>query len=238
MSQTSYPSSAAEAFAGMKADVGFTQTEAGISLSGCNFGRGAGAPAGELSYVRVPKKNVATLTLSTNFIASNSTIVTINSVATAAVVYATSHANTATLLLAAISGLSTVLSATKDAAGLVYTVVLKDSAAAATAVTTLGATQPTWTIAYTGDSVFRGIAVHIHNVGGTYAANEAVSVLRRGCIWVDTSVAVTKDDAAYVDLADASGKFTNVSSANLATGGVFKSTVAAAGLAKVEINLP
>ncbi len=56
--------------------------------------------------------------------------------------------------------------------------------------------------------------------------------------WVETGVAVTIDEDAYVDVAIGGiGKFTNVSASNLATGGKFRSTVAAAGLALLEIDL-
>lgn len=235
--QTSYSNEQAEAFAGMKADLGVGYVESSIALSELQFGTAVGCPTGELNYVRKPVKNVATLTVSTNFVASNSTVVTINGVSTNAVVYGTSHAATATALLAAIAGLSTVLSASKDSNGLVYTVILKDAVAAATAVTT-GGVEPTWTIAYSGNSVFRGVALHIHNVGGKYAAKDAVSVLRRGIVWVKVSGAVAKDATAYVDLGAADGSFTSTSTNNLATGGVFKSTTSGAGIAKVEINLP
>lgn len=236
--QTSYSLEQAEAFAGMKADLGVSEVETGIALSEQEFGVAVGAPSGELNYVRTPKKNVATLTLSTDFITGNSTIVTVNGKSTDAVVYATSHANTASLLLAAIQGLSTVYSATKDAAGLVYTITLLDDEADAKAATTLGATQPTWSVAYSGNSVFRGIALHTHKVDGVYAANDAVNIARKGVVWVKVGAAVTKDSTAYVDLATADGSFTSTSSNNLATGGVFKSTTTGAGLAKLQINLP
>lgn len=236
--QTSYSLEQSEAYLGMKADAGVGYVESSIALSAQEFGVAVGCPTGELNWVRTPKKNVATLTVSTDFIASNSTIVTVNGVSTAAVVYASSHANTASLLLAAIQGLSTVLSATKDTAGLVYTVVLLDAVASASAVTTLGSSQPTWSIAYSGNSVFRGIALHTHKVDGKYAANDAVNVARKGIVWVKVSGAVAKDATAYVDLGAADGSFTSTSSNNLATGGVFKSTTSGAGMAKLEINLP
>jgi len=92
-------------------------------------------------------------------------------------------------------------------------------------------------VADSASGVFRGIALHVHNEAKKYEATDTVSVLRKGMAWVDTSEAVDIDDAAYVDV-DQDGKFCDTSTDNLATGGAFRSTNAAAGLALVEINLP
>jgi hypothetical protein len=85
------------------------------------------------------------------------------------------------------------------------------------------------------------IAVHKEqDVNGVvqYKTNDLVNILRKGRIWVETSLAVTADQTAYVDMTGAIGKFTNSSGGNVATGGVFRSTVGTAGLAQLEINLP
>ncbi len=93
-------------------------------------------------------------------------------------------------------------------------------------------------VADNAGGVFRGIALHIHNEARKYEEKDTVSVLRKGMAWVETGVAVTIDEDAYVDVAIGGiGKFTNVSASNLATGGKFRSTVAAAGLALLEIDL-
>lgn len=236
--QTSYSQNMSEAFAGMKVNLGVDFVESSIASEAIDFGLALGAIAGDLYNVRVPKKNIATLTLSTDFITGNSTIVTVDGVSTAAVVYGTSHAATATALLAAINGLSTVKSATKDASGLIYTIITNNTQVVAAAATTLGATQPTWSIAYTCESIFRGIAIHTHKTDGKYNSSDVVNVLKRGPVWVQVSGAVTKDDTAYVDLSAGTGKFTSTSTNNLATGGKFRSTTSGAGLAQLEINLP
>ena len=67
------------------------------------------------------KKTTATLTYSTSFTADNVISLSVNGVAISAVTYGTSHAATATALLAAINGLTGV-TATKDATGLIYTI--------------------------------------------------------------------------------------------------------------------
>lgn len=84
--------------------------------------------------------------------------------------------------------------------------------------------------------VFRGIAIHEHNEDGKYPANSTVNVLRRGECVVVTADAVVLDAAAYI--VATTGKFTDSGAGNIATGGKFKETVDAAGLARVEINLP
>lgn len=94
------------------------------------------------------------------------------------------------------------------------------------------------------NELFRGIAIHTHKAPASgsavaqYDVNDAVNVLRQGCAWVETGVAVNSGEKAYVDMTGGIGKFTNVAAGNLPTGGRFNSNVAAAGLAKMEINLP
>jgi hypothetical protein len=90
---------------------------------------------------------------------------------------------------------------------------------------------------------FRGVAVHNHKeqayptaAGAAYAAGDVVPTGRVGLFGILTSKAVTKDTAAYLD--PSTGKFTDSNSSTIATGGVFKTTVTAAGLSTLEINLP
>jgi len=97
----------------------------------------------------------------------------------------------------------------------------------------------------TGD-VFRGVAVFTHTVEidrdtglAAHADGDAVSVLRKGKIWVEVTSDVAVDAVAYVDVAGTDlGKFTDVSSSNLATGGIFRTAASSGGLAVLEINLP
>lgn len=239
MSQTNYNFNMASAYAGMKADSRFDLVETFIAETEVPFGRGVGSESGS-SYVNVPKKDVALIALSTALIASNSTIVTINGNATTATVYATSHNATMNAIKAKIEALAGVTSVTLTDAtnNLEFTVETEGVVISAAAAVTLGDSQPTVTVTLSSDDIFRGIAIHTHNQNGKYIANDAVNVLRQGVVWVETGVAVNEDEDAYVDLAGGIGKFTNVSSGNLATGGKFRSTVGSAGLAKVNINLP
>lgn len=100
---------------------------------------------------------------------------------------------------------------------------------------------------------FRGFAVHKHKARNittdvtVIADEEGVDVLRQGVIWcpVETTVAVPAIDVAvFLNVAVVGaelGRVTQVSTANLATGGIFKQLATGPDgedLALVEINLP
>lgn len=95
------------------------------------------------------------------------------------------------------------------------------------------------------NGVFAGVALHVHakeqdasGVAG-YADEDTVSTLRRGRVWVQVADAVVLNSAAYVVCGGGTaGQFTDASSSNLATGGVFRTATSGAGLALLEINLP
>ena len=168
------------------------------------------------------------------------------------VTFATSHSNTVDLVEAALAALPGVASAAAvDSAKRIIRVVPADPfgnnlvAASSSMTVAAGASQAGVTARdlLAWNELFRGIALHTNKAPSStntsnYAANDAVNVLRSGCAWVETAVAVNAGQKAYVDMSGGIGKFTNVSSGNLPTGGRFASTVAAAGLAKLEINLP
>lgn len=95
--------------------------------------------------------------------------------------------------------------------------------------------------------VFRGIAAHQHKEqsypfttsNAAYAVNDMVNVLRKGKIFGVASKAVSANSAAYIVASGAdAGKFTDSNSSTIATGGYFRSTIAAAGVVEIEINLP
>lgn len=74
---------------------------------------------------------------------------------------------------------------------------------------------------------------------GEYVANEAVSVLRRGLIWVEVLEDVVKGDQAVAD--NATGDFRpsqTVTGGKSAVIGEFKTSAVAGGLALLEINMP
>jgi uncharacterized metal-binding protein len=230
-----------EAFAGMKVDSRFDHVETGQAQGAIPFGYPVGAEAGNTTQVSVMTKDIATLLYDADFVSLNVINGTVNGVAWAPVTFDTDQATTLAALIAAIDAMTGV----SAVAGAARTVVIEmddSSTITVTTVVTLGASQATGTPTYSADNVFRGIALHenVVPVAGVaqYVNTASVSVLRQGAAWVECSVAVTADEDAYVDIAAATAKFTNVSSGNIATGGKFRSTLAAAGIAKLEINLP
>lgn len=103
---------------------------------------------------------------------------------------------------------------------------------------------------YKGTGRFAGIAVANHyaeyrlasvadDIDGHYVANDAVSYLRRGIIFVEVLEDVIKGEDAVID--NATGNFRPSDTATIeksAVVGVFKTSASANGLAQVEINLP
>lgn len=74
---------------------------------------------------------------------------------------------------------------------------------------------------------------------GQYVPKDAVSVLRKGVIWVEVLEDVEKGDAAVAD--NATGNFRPGGSDEETVSGVigeFKTSAVAGGLAQLEINLP
>lgn len=87
-----------------------------------------------------------------------------------------------------------------------------------------------------GDT-FYGVALYEESqTSGNYPDTKPVNVLRQGSVVVESAVAVNAGEAAYV--VPATGDFTNVSTGNVVTGGIFTKTIASAGLTVIEINLP
>lgn len=249
MSQTAYNLNMGQSFAGMKADSRFDLVESFLADQIIYFGRAAAAEAGNVTTVHIPTKDVCVLLFDADFVTANTVTITVNGNATAAVPFNTDHDTTVDDVKAAIEGLTgvssvTLTDVTNNREFTIETAGLEITVSEAVAG---GASQATGTPTYSSDDIFRGIAIHTHKApvaqtsgagDAKYAINDAVNVLRQGAVWVETDVAVTADETAYVSVAAGLGKFTNVSSANLATGGKFRSTVATAGLAILEINLP
>ena len=254
MSQTSYDINQAEAYAGMKVDSRFDTVESKLAEvpSGSGIAFGLGLMSGNddaVNQVRKPSKTKSILSIDADLITANSTIATVNGNDTPAVVFATDHATTMAALAVAIAALDGVLSAVVSAARDITIIGENGVAIDASAVTTLGASQGTWTQVQSDPGVFRGVAVHRHvskalSTGvAQYEDTDAVDVLRVGEIWMPYVAAATPaaDDALYVNLAVAGeeGKATNVSSNNIAVpGGKIREVNTTLKLLKANINLP
>lgn len=257
--QTVYNSEHAAASAGMLADTSFKFTESMLASEKIPFGRGLMRTPGSSNRVRLPRANYSTLVVSADLVASNSTVVTVGGVSTSAVVYATDHATTMAALVTAIAGLSTVVKASLDASNnrmihITTNIPVNDAAA----VTTGGASQPTWTnTASFAASDFYGIAQEtkrlegslpgIDNVG-EYDVNSMVNVLRRGNIWVYFETAFNPDkDTLYMRYTENDGNLIGNFRNNADSGRAVslaglpikvKSFLTGAGYGIIDVNFP
>ncbi len=131
-----------------------------------------------------------------------------------------------------------------------------DSAAAAAAIewglaVQYNATNKEQVEPYDGTGSFAGVALANHydvyrqntlsgaDPEGAYAQYDAVSVFRKGTIWVQVLEDVEKGEAAVVD--DTTANFRPGGTATTTVSeavGVFKTSAAANGYAQLEINLP
>ena len=157
--------------------------------------------------------DTAKTVFSADFVASNTINGTINGVAIAQVTYATSHANTMTLLINAVkalAGVECVLDST-DANG--RTILIRTKGAAITVDFTVaaGASQAVDTNTYASGQLFRGVAKYATRVpntiggSGTYAVGEEVPVVRIADIWAASASGLTKGAIAYITTAGVFG---------------------------------
>jgi hypothetical protein len=246
--QTSYDINTDEAYAGLKVDSRFDTVESKLAQGSIGFGLGVMSGQDAVNQVRDPALNKTILSQSTDLVALNSTIVTVNGVAHSAVVFATSDVLTMAAIAAEIATDDAVLSATYPGSGDDITVIgANGQAISVTAVTTLGAGQPTWSQVQSDQGVFRGISLHKHvekdaNGVAQYVDKAGVDVVRKGLVWMPHVAAATPavDDTLYINLAIAAeaGKATDVSSGNITTGGKIREVNSTLKLVKAEINLP
>lgn len=85
--------------------------------------------------------------------------------------------------------------------------------------------------------VFAGIARHTHNIAGKYKTKDAVNNATHGVYYVPVTVDVVAHTPAYVISTGANaGKFTNVSTNNIATGAKFRESGTAGSLVQVALK--
>jgi len=241
--QLDYNKNMAEAYEGMIATLENTNVKSGAAEVAVPFGFGVVQGADE-NQVSLPYVQIGAITFSADFVTGNVINGTVNGVAIAPVTFSVDQGTTLDHVIDAIDALSGV-SAIYDSGRTIIVTSTENENIILSFVVTAGGSQATATYVYSSSEVFRGISVHTHKMANLtadtsiYAVGEAVGYLTKGPIWVPTVVAVVKDETAYVVVGGANaGKFTNVSSGNLATGGKFIRTVAAAGISIVEINNP
>lgn len=152
------------------------------------------------------KADVSSLLLSADLSASNSTVITVNGVASAAVVYATSHTATMDAIVNAVKAIPGV-EAVRDS-GNTRTILIRTKGLTATAsgvVSGGSAVTVTPTNGLFGQ-VFKGILALEHVVpatlGGsaTFVQYDAVPVVTAADIWAQAAAGVDSNDKAFVDV--------------------------------------
>jgi len=256
MPQLAYSQEMSEAFAGLLTDSRFHEIESMIALEAISFGFGVCASqANPTSSVKLPDTNNVVITDDAGTYTAGDIVATVNGTDVTES-FDTDKNTTLTALAASIAALATVSTATYVAGSHTITVVAANDVDLTITVDVTGITgdMTISSIVGTCTDLVRGLAVHSHianNVLPTagsssftsvaYQANDAVSVLRKGQLWVEVADAVVADSAVYLITAGANkGKLTDSSSSPniLVPSAVFRSTTTAAGIAKVDINLP
>lgn len=196
--------------AGELYDIGFNNVLSPVAIQIIPVGLGTAKVIGQDLQVRLPHVDIATAIVSTALITGNSTVVTLNGIALAPVVFATSNVLTLAAIAALIAAQPGIASAVSDGATTITVHAIQGSAVSLSLVTTLGSTQPTWAVTLTNDNVFYGVAVYIQNKmnllgpqgsngAAPYFQGDAVPVLTRGRIYVliETGSTVSSDGPVY-----------------------------------------
>jgi len=195
--------------AGELYDIGYNNVLTPVSaIEEIPVGLGTAKVIGSDYEVRLPHMNVGTVVASVPLVASNSTIATVNGVALAPVVYATSNAATLAAIAAAIAAADGIGSATSNGTDTITVIAEQGLPVLVTLVTTAGSGQPTWTTTYSSQDIFYGVALYIQNKmnllgpqgsngAAPYYVGDPVSTLTRGRVWVQVEDTVTSDSPVY-----------------------------------------
>ena len=188
--------------------------------------------------------DTAKVVFNADFVTSNSIAFSVNGVAITPVVFATSTAATAALLVNAIKALAVgganpqgveAVIDTTDATNRTILVRSRGAAITTLSTVTLGASQATATYTYSCGAILRGLAMFDqkeYSGAGQYNQYEQVNVVERGAISVLTNAAVNAGMPVYLNSSgvwDVSGQA--VSSA------FYDQTLAAAGVVVVRAQL-
>ena len=195
--------------AGELYDIGFNNVLSPVSAIEPQIftGQGLAKIIGQDMQVRLPHQDIAVVTASAPLSAGNSTVVTLNGIALAPVVYATSNAVTLAAIAALIAAQDGIASAVSDGTSTITINAIQGFPVTATFVTS-GGSAVTWSTVYSNDNVFYGVAVFIQNkmnlyspqgsVGpAPYIKGDAVPALTRGRIYVTVENNVTSDSPVY-----------------------------------------
>jgi len=204
------------AILGMKADNNpVTRIESFAAAEDIGFGIPVFVYQGETEKCYKYHNDTGKIVYSTDFIADNSTIVTVDGEDTAPVVFDTTHILTITNLLAAITALADVDAALDPADTNNLTILIRKKGAdvVVSSATTLGISQPTTVVTYISDQVFAGVAMMIQkdvdSTDARYRLNQTISVMSVGKLWASLKDEdILSGSVAYLETAGAdAGKF-------------------------------
>lgn len=217
----------------------------GTVITGCAVNPIAfGAPVygviGEENKVGPLLNDKVTLGFSVDFSASNVIAGNVTVAGGAAVAYsvtyATSHAATFAALVAALDAVPGVEVVSSDATARSIVLSANGETLVVTGAVT-GGTAVTVTNTAGTEMVLRGVALRSAKaqVAGVerYEETDPVNVITAGEVWVQTNDAVLAQKQAYLT---SGGAWTDEASGNTATGFMFRSSTAGAGLARLELK--
>jgi hypothetical protein len=223
--------------------------ESALAKEDIAYGSPVFGPVGVENVAYGPHKNVATLTVSAELVASDTYNVTINGELNT-VTFATTHAAAMTALIAAINAdaqlvvLGISAAAGTDNKVIVVTGPIGLDLVITTAVVNGGAGTAVASTVYSTNGKFLGAAVFVQNGGKDWGAGDAkwkagmfVNILADGTLWVPAESTVNDKDAAYAVLGGAGtlGKFTDVATNNYNIGTFFRGNVSG-GLAILAVR--
>jgi hypothetical protein len=206
--QTSYDFSMARSFAGAKAGIGDDYVITKLAREAVGTGVGVFKVYGSETQARKAVENQTVITDSAGTYTAGSIVVTVNGTVITQT-YDTDKNTTLTALAAAIAaGVANVLACTYSSSAHTITITTRNT----TLVVTVNITGITGTMTISSvtntslDSAtnFLGVTVHDHareqSLTGAveYLANDAMSVMEKGAIFVQCEETVTADDAVYV----------------------------------------
>lgn len=157
--------------------------------------------------------DTAKAVFSADLVASNVINGTVNGVAIAPVTFATSHANTMTLLINAVkalTGVEAVLDST-DANGRTLLIRTKGATSTVLFTVTLGGSQATASYTYASGALFRGVAKYatrVQPIGGgaaSYAIGEEIPVLRLADVIAASASGLAAGAQAFITTAGVFG---------------------------------
>ena len=256
MPQLGYNLNMDEGYAGMKADSRFDEVESFSAIAVISFGYGvARGDAHPETECRLPHTNKVVITDDGGTYTAGSYLTTVNGTLVTTT-YDTDKATTLAAVATDLAALATIASAVYAGGSDSITIVGADDVELTISVNITGITG-TMTISsttHTSTDVVRGIALHTHQDNRTlpvlgastygatgYLATDSVNVLRKGVAWVEVADAVVENADVYLIVTGANqGKFTDDSSSpNIQVPTAkFRKATSAAGISKVEVNIP